>query len=134
MSKVRTTEADEHACRATSRNLIQALFPINKGLRPIAILMANAHQYAIDYIEQAPVIVLAATHGKHPFTRSECSFIQEQLANLCRNRAKLRDVMHAYGLPLPLRLLDARVLIGRRIVRARKSRRTASPAAVQQLI
>jgi hypothetical protein len=111
MSKVRTITVDEHFCRAASRDRIQALFPINKGLRPIAMLMADAHHHAIDYIEQAPVIVLAATHGKHPFTRRECSFLQEQLANLCQNRAKLRDVMHAYGLPLPLRLLDARVLI-----------------------
>jgi len=133
MSKVRTAEVDEHACRATSRNRIQALFPINKGLRPIAMLMANAHERAIDYIEQAPVIVLAATHGKHPFTRSECSFIQEQLAHLCQNRAKLRDVMHAYSLPLPLRLLDARVLIS---TRATVIRRLAlmNPSTLAQII
>jgi hypothetical protein len=28
------------------------------------LLMARAHRYAIDYIEQAPVIVLAAARGR----------------------------------------------------------------------
>ena len=35
-------------------------FPTNRGLWPMYRLMAGAHRYAIDYIEQAPVIVLAA--------------------------------------------------------------------------
>jgi hypothetical protein len=97
------------------------------------MLMANAHQHAMDYIEQAPVIVLAATHGKQPRTGSERSFIQEQLANLCHGKAKLRDVMHAYGLPLPLRLLDARVLIS---TRATVIRRLAlmNPSTLAQII
>ena len=36
------------------------VFPTNRGLWPMYRLMARAHRYAIDYIEQAPVIVLAA--------------------------------------------------------------------------
>ena len=68
------------------------------------LLMANAHRYAIDYIEQAPVIVLAATRGNAHVSWSERAFVQEQLSSMCESGAQLRDVMRAYGLPLPLRL------------------------------
>jgi hypothetical protein len=74
--------------------------------------MAGAHRYAIDYIEQAPVIVLAAAHGNAHVSWSERAFIQEQFRKMCESKAQLRDVMH--GLPLPLRLLDARVLTASR--------------------
>ena len=30
------------------------VFPTNRGLRPMYVLMARAHRFAIDYIEQAP--------------------------------------------------------------------------------
>ena len=65
-------------------------------------LMAGAHRYAIDYIEQAPVIVLAAAHGNAHVSWSERAFIQEQLRKVCESKAQLRDVMRSYGLPLPL--------------------------------
>ena len=89
--------------------------------------MAGAHHYAIDYIEQAPVIVLAAARdGEH-------AFIQEQFRKMCESKAKLRDVMRSYGLPLPLRLLDARVLTARR---ATVIRRLAlmNPSTLAQII
>jgi hypothetical protein len=38
------------------------VFPTDRGLRPMYVLMARAHRFAIDYIEQAPLIVLAAAH------------------------------------------------------------------------
>ena len=40
------------------------VFVTNRGLRPVYLLMASAHRYAIDYIEQAPVIVLAAVRER----------------------------------------------------------------------
>ena len=55
-------------------------FPTNRGLWPMYMLMAGAHRYAIDYIEQAPVIVLAAAHGNAHVSWSERAFIQEQLS------------------------------------------------------
>ena len=86
-----------------------AAFPTNRGLWPMYRLMAGAHRFAIDYIEQAPVIVLAAAHGNAHVSWSERAFIQEQLRKMCESKAQLRDVMWSYGLPRPLRLLDARV-------------------------
>ena len=109
------------------------MFPTNRGLRPIFLLMANAHRYAIDYIEQAPVIVLAATRGRAHLSRSERAFVQEQLSSMCESGAQLRDVMRAYGLPVPLRLIDARVLTS---TRATVIRRLAlmNPSTLAQII
>ena len=97
------------------------------------VLMARAHRYAIDYIEQAPEIVLAAARGNAHVPWSERAFIQEQLSSMCESGAQLRDVMRAYGLPLPLRLLDARALTA---TRATVIRRLAlmNPSTLAQII
>jgi hypothetical protein len=109
------------------------MFPVNRGLRQIFLLMANAHRRAIDYIEQAPVIVAAATRGQAHVSVSECAFVKEQLSQMCESGTKLRDVMRAYGLPLPLRLLDARALTS---TRATVIRRLAlmNPSTLAQII
>ena len=109
------------------------VFVTNRGLRPVYLLMASAHRYAIDYIEQAPVIVLAAAHGNAHVSWSERAFIQEQFRKMCESKAQLREVMRSYGLPLPLRLLDARVLTARR---ATVIRRLAlmNPSTLAQMI
>src|SRR6478736_3380094 len=54
--------ADE-ASRQAAFMRMREMFPTNRGLLPMYLLMANAHRYAIDYIEQAPVILLAAARG-----------------------------------------------------------------------
>ena len=124
---------DDETRREATFKRMSEMFPVNRGLWPIYSLMANAHRYAIDYIEQAPVIVLAATRGRaHPLW-SERAFVQEQLSSMCESGAQLRDVMRAYGLPLPLRLLDARVLTSSR---ATVIRRLAlmNPSTLAQII
>jgi hypothetical protein len=79
------------------------------------------------------VIVLAVARGNAHVPGSERAFIQEQLSNLCESGAQLRDVMRAYGLPLPLRLIDARVLTA---TRATVIRRLAlmNPSTLAQII
>ena len=109
------------------------VFPSNRGLWPMYRLMAGAHRYAIDYIEQAPVIVLAAAHGNAHVSWSERAFIQEQLRKMCERKAQLRDVMRSYGLPRPLRLLDARVLTARRATAIRRLA-LMNPSTLAQII
>ena len=98
--------SDDGTWREAALARMSEAFPSNRGLWPMYRLMAGAHRYAIDYIEQAPVIVLAAAHGNAHVSWSERAFIQEQLRKMCESKAQLRDVMRSYGLPLPLRLLD----------------------------
>ena len=94
---------DDGPCREAALARMSEAFPTNRGLWPMHRLMAGAHRYAIDYIEQAPVIVLAAAHGNAHVSWSESGFIQEQFRKMCQSKAQLRDVMRSYGLPLPLR-------------------------------
>ena len=60
---------DDETWREAALARMGEAFPTNRGLWPMYMLMAGAHRYAIDYIEQAPVIVLAAayaaTHTSH---------------------------------------------------------------------
>jgi PcfJ-like protein len=109
------------------------VFPTNRGLSPMYSLMARAHRYAIDYIEQAPVIVLAAARGNALVSLSEYAFIQEQFRKMCESKAPLRDVMHSYGLPLPLRLLDGRVLTANRATAVRRLA-LMNPSTLAQII
>jgi hypothetical protein len=124
---------DDATRRDAAIKRMSEMFPVNRGLTQVFSLMARAHRYAIDYIEQAPVIVLAATRGDRHLSRSERAFVREQLSNMCRSGAQLRDVMRAYDLPLPLRLLDARVLTSSR---ATVIRRLAliNPSTLAQII
>ena len=124
---------DEGRRREAALKRMNEMFPVNRGLKPVYLLMASAHNYAIDYIEQAPVIVLAATRGQAHVSQSECAFVQEQFSAMCESGAKLRDVMRAYGLPVPLRLLDPRVLTS---TRATVIRRLAlmNPSTLAQII
>ena len=54
---------DDGNWREAALARMSEVFVTNRGLRPMYMLMARAHRYAIDYIEQAPVIVLAAARG-----------------------------------------------------------------------
>jgi len=124
---------DDGTWREAALDRMSEAFPTNRGLWPMYRLMTTAHRYAIDYIEQAPVIVLAAARGNAHVSWSETAYIQEQFRKMCESKAKLRDVMRSYGLPLPLRLLDARVLTARR---ATVIRRLAlmNPSTLAQII
>ena len=63
------------------------MFPTNRGRWSMHILMASAHRYAIDYIEQAPVVVLAVARGSSHVSRRETPLSKNSSA---RNaRAKL---------------------------------------------
>jgi hypothetical protein len=96
-------------------------------------MMANAHRLAIDYITQAPVIVGVVTRGTMHVRMSEYALFQEQFARLCESGARLRDVMRFYGLPLPLRKLQAHVLkVSRATVIHRLS--LMNPSTLSQII
>ncbi len=124
---------DDGTSRQATFKRMHEMFPTNRGLEPIYLAMANAHSYAIDYIEQAPVIVLAATRGRAHLSRTERAFVQEQLSSMCESGAQLRDVMRAYGLPLPLRQIDARVLTSTRATVIRRLS-LMNPSTLAQII
>lgn len=103
-----------HSCESPSELLLdngvadavraQALFP-NQGLHTAAKAFAIGHRRAIQYLEQAPVLVLGAMAGGPAVRRINGLYIQHKLVPLCERGAALKDVMRAFGLAPPLRKL-----------------------------
>lgn len=84
----------------------------NAALKPVAAALAGAHPRALDYIRQAPVIVLAAAVGRpHRMNaRRMRTALHESLGARCRRGERLREVMKAYGCVPQLRALHPKAL------------------------
>lgn len=84
----------------------------NQALHRAAVAMAGYHPRALDYIRQAPVIVLAENHGRTGRVASAASrqYAGPPMRMLCERGAKLRDVMAFYGCAFQLRGLAPSVL------------------------
>ena len=89
-----------HACAYEAENMF--------AVRPLAIAavtMVVVEPFAIDYLRQAPVLVVAASQGMECFRPSERDFIQQDWQAIIQDRPKLRDLLRYYGLIRPLRAL-----------------------------
>lgn len=78
----------------------------NRGLTWLAALAAKQHPYAIEYIEQAPVLVLAATFGRPlrgSISKEQFAYIAGRFRRI--EGMKLKDAMKEFHLPYPLRKL-----------------------------
>lgn len=86
----------------------EALFP-NSGLHRYAREMAACHPYALDYIRQAPVIVLASNGGRtgHGGARG---FSAGDMRYAIEHGRRLRNVMRIFGCGYHLRRLSPSVL------------------------
>lgn len=80
------------------------MFP-NQGVSGLAALMASVHARGLDYLKQAPVLVLLASRGKKHRTKADRLYIATRFGSLCHRGPKLRDALAEYGAPLPLRKL-----------------------------
>jgi hypothetical protein len=80
-----------------------ALFPEALYLRAMAAAIADAHPRAIDYVEQAPVLVAAALPS--PVFLVAQDLAASDFARRIAGGPKLRDLMASYGLAYPLRRL-----------------------------
>src|SRR6185437_2002692 len=78
------------------------------SVRPLAIaavIMVVVEPFAIDYLRQAPVLVVAAAQGMECFRPTEREFVLQDWQAIVRDRPKLRDLLRYYGLIRPLRAL-----------------------------
>lgn len=84
----------------------------NQALHPAAAALAGSHERALDYIRQAPVIVLSANAGKLGRTAAHRAraYAGPPMRFLCERGAKLREVMSFYGCGFQLRALKPSVL------------------------
>jgi len=81
---------DDGTWREAALDRMSEAFPTNRGLWPMYRLMTTAHRYAIEYIKQAPVIVLAAARGNAHVSWSETAYIQEQFRKMCESEPPAR--------------------------------------------
>lgn len=80
------------------------LFP-NQGLHPVAVAWASVHPRAIQYLEAAPVLVLAYPVPAADQKRRVSAMIRGQVYGLCHEGAPLKAVMRRFNLSPPLRRL-----------------------------
>jgi hypothetical protein len=102
------------------------------AVKTMAALMAAAHPYAIDYIQQAPVLVLAVADGQANPRRRH--LILTQWKQIMDRRDKLKKVMRYWALPQPLRHLKARPLTFARWRTVQILAREIDPSTLAQII
>lgn len=96
---------------AEHAELARKLFP-NQGVHNEAAAIAFCHPRGIQYLEQAPVIVLGGgaalrvDHKSEAARRMRAAFLREKLRPLFEAGAPLKEVMRALGLAPPLRTLS----------------------------
>jgi hypothetical protein len=83
---------------------VEDMFPV-KPLAIAALMMVAVEPFAIDYLRQAPVLVVAAAQGMECFRPMEREFVLRNWQTIVHDRPKLRDLLKYYGLVRPLRAL-----------------------------
>ena len=75
-----------------------------------ATVLAAVHEAAIDYITQAPVLVVAVANNSDLSLREEREKVTAHFKVVCNARPRLKDLMRHYGLAPQLRALSGTVL------------------------
>lgn len=85
----------------------------NQGMHHAAILMAAANRYAIDYLRQAPVIVLGVTRG-HPLDHvHKRKLVFTEWSMKVEQKPRLPDLMRQYKLAPQLRAINTKRIVPR---------------------
>lgn len=87
-----------------------ALFP-NSGVHDVAAIMASAHPYAIQYLEQAPALIPLVTMGASARTAADRTIVARRFGEAVYKAPRLREVLRRFHAPLPLRKLRGRAVI-----------------------
>jgi hypothetical protein len=82
----------------------------DEQLRLPAQFLAVLDRYALDYLRQAPVLVVAVTHGRRLKKRSDRIDVGTRFLAECRAGMKLAGLMKAYGMAPQLRALSGEAL------------------------
>lgn len=100
------TDGDWVAPAATAA---AALFA-DERLHLPAQFLAVLDRFALDYVKQAPVLVVAVAHGRQLRYRRDRQEAGQGFIARCRAGTKLADLLRAYGLAPQLRALSPQVL------------------------
>lgn len=75
-----------------------------------AQFLAALNKFALDYIRQAPVLVVAAAHGRQLLRRQDRVEVGQRFIAACENGTKLGKLLESYQLAPQLRALSARAV------------------------
>jgi hypothetical protein len=82
----------------------------NKSLHAPALVLASVHEAAIDYISQAPVLVVAAAGKSDLALRQHREAVAARFKLACSFRPRLKELMRFYHLAPQLRVLAGHAL------------------------
>lgn len=77
------------------------------GLAAAAKVAAETHEHAIQYLEQAPAVIAFVTHGGCPSRGADLQYLARSFGSAAHRRPRLRDLLAAFGAPLPIRRISA---------------------------
>lgn len=72
--------------------------------------LAAMHRYAIDYIEQAPLLVVAAAAGRDFLRRGDRLEVLRAFKAACEGGMRLPALLQSYGIAPQLRVLDGKAI------------------------
>ncbi len=81
--------------------LVSQIFP--SGLHDVAQVAAKTHDFAIQYLEQAPAVLAFVCYGHNARTASDMAYVARAFGSAVHRRPRLRDLLAAFGAPLPVR-------------------------------
>lgn len=122
-----TAWVSDHAAEA------EAMFESQQALKTAAVMIATLHPRGIDYLNQAPVLALAITHGAVFATVQERKMAMHHLKPLIEVGPKLRDLLAHFGVAVQLRALASTALAPSRYW-AVKMLSTVAPSTLAQVI
>lgn len=83
---------------------------VNQALHPAATLLAALHPRAVEYLEQAPILAMAATFGGKIEKKQERAYVAMNFAPLMDRGVKLRDLMATYRVAYQLRAVSGNAI------------------------
>ena len=105
----------------------------NQGLTWLAVVAAKQHRYGIEYIEQAPVLVIGAVFGTKTkdLTDAEKIYVGNRFRRI--KGMKLRAALAEFHIPYPLRKLRS-TAVAPRFSRVIWELRSVPPSSLSQAI
>ena len=82
----------------------------NQQLAPFAVMLACCGRYAIDYLDQAPIFVVALAGDHVPKERKMRHLLANRFKSIIDNGPKLRTLFGLFQLPIQYRVLRSGVL------------------------
>lgn len=108
------------------------MFP-NQGLQRLAGVCASADQFAIETIEQAPILILTLSGGKPVNNALIRKYLAHKFKGMLDNDRRIKKLMARFGWPMPFRAFTGGVMTPR-MLRDFRNLAAVAPSVLAQAI